>query len=115
MDRTTRPLVIIAAFAGSYLSEPKPNVFFDPPLSPLAPAAFRRQAGKRGVALHAKSRLLFVGTRFYINGEAFSPARDEQAALRVLADSRTLPAPFPASLFDRFYDWYEAGWLEIPA
>lgn len=105
----------IAAFAGSYLSEPKPNVFFDPPLSPLAPAAFRRQAGKRGVALHAKSRLLFVGTRFYINGEAFSPARDEQAALRVLADSRTLPAPFPASLFDRFYDWYEAGWLEIPA
>lgn len=103
----------IAEFAGRYLSEPKPNVFFDPPAAPLAPAAFRRQAARRGVALHAKSRLLFVGPRFYINGEAFSPARDERGALQALADGRTLPAPFPSSLLDRFHDWYEAGWLEI--
>ncbi len=105
----------IAEFAGSYLSEPKPNVFFDPPATPLAPSAFRRQAARRGVALHAKSRLLFVGTRFYMNGEAFSPAPGERAALRRLADARTLAAPFPPSLLDRFLDWYEAGWLELAA
>ncbi|MEW6119900.1 MAG: cupin domain-containing protein [Pseudomonadota bacterium] len=105
----------IAEFAGRYLSEPKPNVFFDTPVSPLAPAAFRRQAARCGVALHAKSRLLFTGPRFYINGEAFTPEEDERPALRVLADARALSAPFPPSLLDRFLDWYEAGWLVIAA
>ncbi len=105
----------IAEFAGCYLSEPKPNVFFDPPGSPLPPAAFRRQAGKHGVALHAKSRLLFVGARFYINGEAFTPMPDTVTALKRLADARGLSAPLSLALLDRFYDWYEAGWLEIAA
>lgn len=105
----------IAEFAGRYLSEPKPNVFFDAPDAPLGRADFSRQANKTGVALDPKSRLLFAGSRFFINGEAFTPAADEIAALQQLADRRRLPAPLPASLRERFYDWYEAGWLEIDA
>lgn len=103
----------IAEFAGRYLSEPKPNVFFDAPDAPPGRAAFNRQAGKCGVALNPKSRLLFAGRRFFINGEAFTPAADEIAAWRQLADQRRLAAPLPASLCPRLYDWYEAGWLEI--
>lgn len=103
----------IAEFAGCYLSEPKPSVFFNPPAQPDTPARFRRAAGKHGVALDPRSRLLFVGKRFYINGEAFDAEPASVAALKQLADTRTLPAPVPAALLDLFQDWYEAGWLEI--
>ncbi|WP_018077723.1 cupin domain-containing protein [Thiobacillus denitrificans] len=105
----------IAEFAGRYLSEPKPNVFFDPPDTPLGQAAFDRQAGKAGVALDPRSRLLFAGKRFFINGEAFTPQVGEAATLRQLADRRRHPAPLPATLRKRLYDWYRAGWLEIGA
>jgi len=106
----------IAEFAGRYLSEPKPNVFFDPPDALLARTAFNKQANRHGVVLSPKSRLLFTGGRFFINGDAFTPAADEIAALKQLADQRRLaPAKGtpPAALYARFYDWYEAGWLEI--
>jgi len=103
----------VAEFAGRYLSEPKPNVFFDAPDAPLSGAAFNRLANKKGIALDPKSRLLFSGKRFFINGEAFTPAADEIAALQQLSDNRHLAPPLPATLRERFYDWYEAGWLEI--
>ena len=108
----------IAEFAGRYLSEPKPNVFFDPPETPLGSTAFNKEARKKGVALNPKSRLLFTGGRFFINGDAFTAAADETAALRQLADRRRLvpsrdAPPLPAALRGRFYDWYQAGWLEI--
>jgi 50S ribosomal protein L16 3-hydroxylase len=105
----------IAEFAGRYLSEPKPNVFFDAPEAPLSRAAFNKQANRAGVALNPKSRLLFVGTRFFINGEVFTPAAAEVAALTQLADRRRLGTAAPAALRARLYDWYEAGWLEIDA
>jgi len=105
----------VAEFAGRYLSEPKPNVLFDPPEAPLSRAAFNKQANRAGVALNPKSRLLFTGKRFFINGEAFTPAADEAVALQHLADRRRLAPPWPATLRKRFYDWYAAGWLEIDA
>ena len=103
----------IAEFTGRYLSDPKPNVFFDPPESPLGRAAFNRQARKYGVTLNPKSRLLFAGTQFFINGEAFTPAADETPVLRQLADHRRFVPPLAADVLDRLYDWYESGWLEI--
>jgi 50S ribosomal protein L16 3-hydroxylase len=90
-------------------------VFFNAPDEPLSHAAFNRQASKTGVALDPKSRLLFAGGRFFINGEAFTPVADETAALQQLADQRRLAAPLPTALRDRLYDWYQAGWLEIDA
>ena len=104
----------VADFAGLYLSEPKPSVFFDPPETPLTPAAFKRQAGRQGVRLDRRSRLLFIGMRFYINGEALDASPEESAALQRLADTRELPAP-SAPLPGCLYDWYAAGWLEIAA
>lgn len=103
----------VAEFAGRYLSEPKPNVFFDAPDTPLNRAAFNKYTNKHGVALDSKSRLLFAGKRFFINGEVFTPAAGEAAALRQLADQRHLAPPVPATLRERLYEWYEAGWLEV--
>jgi 50S ribosomal protein L16 3-hydroxylase len=103
----------IAEFAGRYLSEPKPNVFFDAPDAPLSRAVFNRQANKAGVALNPKSRLLFVDGRFFMNGEAFTPEAEEITALQQLADQHRLASPLPAVLRKRLYDWYAAGWLEV--
>ena len=103
----------IVEFAGCYLSEPKPNVFFDAPDIPLSRAAFKKQSDKTGIALNPKSRLLFSDGRFFINGEAFTPAADEEPALQQLADQRRLAPPLPTALRERFYEWYEAGWMEI--
>jgi len=103
----------IAEFAGRYLSDPKPNVFFDAPDSPLSRAAFGKQADRFGVALDPKSRLLFAGGRFFINGEAFTPAAEETAALQQLGDQRRLAPPLSTGLRGRLYDWYQAGWLEV--
>lgn len=105
----------VAEFAGRYLSEPKPQVFFDGPARPLARAAFEKKAAARGVMLHAKSRLLFAGKQFFINGESFAAAPDEFEDLRRLADRRALAAPYAAALNARFHDWYLAGWLEPAA
>lgn len=102
----------IAEFAGRYLSEPKPNVFFSPPDAPLTRTSFNKQANKTGVALDPRSRLLFAGGRFFINGEAFTPQPDEVAALQQLADQRRLAPPLPAGLRERLYGWHQAGWLE---
>lgn len=103
----------VAEFAGRYLSEPKPNVFFEAPDAPLTRRAFDRRANSAGIALDPKSRLLFSGRRFFINGEAFTPPRDDIAALTQLADRRRLAPPLSAALCARFYAWYDAGWLEI--
>jgi 50S ribosomal protein L16 3-hydroxylase len=103
----------IAEFAGCYLSEPKPNVFFDAPDAPLSRAAFKKHSDKTGVALNPKSRLLYFDGRFFINGEAFTPAAEEITALQQLADLRRLAPPLPSALRERLYEWYEAGWMEI--
>jgi 50S ribosomal protein L16 3-hydroxylase len=103
----------ITEFAGRYLSDPKPNVFFTAPDPLLTRAAFCKQADKSCVALDPRSRLLFSAGRFFINGEAFTPAADESAALRQLADQRRLAPPLPAGLRERLYDWYQTGWLEV--
>lgn len=105
----------VAEFAGRYLSEPKPNVFFSAPETALGRAAFDRRANTFGVALDPRSRLLFSGARFFINGEAFTPTRDELAPLKQLADERRLAPPLTAALRARLHGWYAAGWLEIEA
>lgn len=100
----------VADFLGEYLSEPKPNVFFEPPATPLARAQFKRAVRKTGVALSPRTRLLFRGERFFINGETVIAEAGEHEALVELADTRRL-ATVPDALLDPFYDWYEAGWL----
>src|SRR5471030_3367589 len=59
----------VASFLGTYLSEPKPNVVFDPPRKPLNEARFISQASKSGIRLDRKTNLLYNRRFFFVNGE----------------------------------------------
>ncbi len=69
----------VMEFLGRYLTEPKAHVVFRP------------SAGRGGtVALDPKTRLLYSGTRFFINGESFSLPGRPAKLLRELADRRVI-------------------------
>ncbi len=103
----------IAEFAGEYLSEPKPHVFFTPPDRPMGRKSFGKALASGGLALDAKTRMLFAGKRFFINGEMLLASGLEGRVLKTLADKRGLlpQTDLPTPLQDLLYVWYEAGWL----
>lgn len=102
----------IRDFAGRYLSEPKPSIFFDPPAKPLSAKAFAKQVETRGMRLDAKSLLLYQGRRFYINGEPYAAESASRRALSELADRRELgPGRRDTALLACLYDWYCAGFI----
>ena len=73
----------VERFLGEYLSEPKPHVVFRPQSS-------RRPLRGSLVRLDAKTRLLYRGARFFINGESMELDRRNAVLLRALADRRVL-------------------------
>ena len=101
-------------FLGSYLTEPKPHVFFDPPEKPLTGKRFAAALARKGIRLDARSQLLFAGSRFYINGESVMVARQDQAVFRRLADDRRLPAlQLGEGGTATLYDWYRCGFAHL--
>lgn len=99
-------------FIGRYLSEPKPQVFFEPPARPAGHATFHRRLLAKGARLDARSRMLYQGHAFYMNGERLEADRDLASSLRQLADQRVLPpGPYDDMLSGLLYDWYRAGYL----
>src|SRR5262245_35970651 len=88
----------VVDFLGRYLSAPKPHVVF-------RPAAGR---GRR-VRLDAKTRLLYFGERFFINGESVTVRHP--ALLRELADLRQAEISRLAPLAGLIAEWHRAGYL----
>lgn len=106
----------IADFLGRYLSEPKAHVYFDPPQRLKSLAAFTQSVRKHGVALDARSQLLFHGNAFFINGERLESSPTLAALLRRLADKRYLmPGECNheqgAEMLALLHLWYQAGYL----
>ncbi len=103
----------VREFAGRFLSEPKPQVYFTPPARPLARSAFERIAARTGLALDARSRLLFSGTMFFLNGERVAVPAAARALVRRLADRRRLEAPIAAgaAFWDTAHAWYLQGFV----
>lgn len=102
----------IAGFLGSYLSEPKPHIFFDPPEKPLSRARFVQVLQTRGVALDLKTQMLCHGDTVFINGEAHRVGAGSYRALRNLADCRSLvAADAPAEAMALLYQWYVDGYI----
>jgi 50S ribosomal protein L16 3-hydroxylase len=113
------------------LTEPKDIVVFDPPAR-LPAARFLARAKRAGLVLDRRSRLLYDGAWFGINGEVFRAAPQERVALARLADSGSIkvsvkarskariearieantPQPSTA-LAERLLQWYHAGWLHF--
>ncbi|MBI1891800.1 MAG: cupin domain-containing protein [Burkholderiales bacterium] len=107
----------ITIFLGEYLSEPKPNIFFDAPSPALSFSRFTIKAKKLGIALDAKTRMLHRGKRIFINGESFDVDRKDRQALVDLANDRQLFSKqivtASQDVLEAFYEWYRAGWLAV--
>lgn len=105
----------VREFVGRFLTEPKAQVWFEPPGRTLSRTAFERRARSRGVALDRGSRLAFSGTMFFLNGEAIPVDPAARAKVRALADRRRLAAPVeaPAAFWDAAHEWYRRGYLVI--
>ena len=107
------PKAQVHEFAGRLLSEPKAHVFFEPPARPLARRAFEARARRDGLRLDGRSRLIFSGTMFFLNGERVQAPPAARRALRRLANDRSL-APgedAPRELWDLAHAWYRKGFL----
>jgi 50S ribosomal protein L16 3-hydroxylase len=74
----------VERFMGEYLSEPKAHVVF-------TPGGARRALARSRVRLDAKTRLLYRGRRFFINGETVEVGAGAGRVLRALADRRAAP------------------------
>jgi 50S ribosomal protein L16 3-hydroxylase len=105
---------LVAEFTGRFLSEPKPQVFFAPPRRPLTRAQFENRASRHGLNLDPRSRLLFSGTIFFLNGEEVAVAAKARARLQKLADERTLAGPIKAGaeFWDTVHAWYLQGFVQ---
>jgi len=101
----------VREFAGRFLSEPKAHVFFKPPARPLTRSQFERRAARYGLALDPRSRLIFSGRMFFLNGDAAHVPARARSAMRLLADRRALDAPVvaPREFWDAAHAWYLRG------
>jgi len=102
----------IADFLGSYLSEPKSDVFFDPPIKPLSRSRFEAKVQKNGLMLALKSQMLCHGNSVFINGVTHMVKNESYLVLRQLADQRELSAGLQLSeevtvfLYQSYLDGY---------
>ncbi|WP_193727625.1 cupin domain-containing protein [Paraburkholderia franconis] len=108
----------VSSFLGTYLSEPKPSVVFDPPERPLDEARFVRRAMKEGVRLDRKTVLLYDNRSYYLNGEESRLAGVKNWVIE-LADNRSLSAKRfvtlspQSSMTALLHEWYRAGWIQM--
>lgn len=105
----------VATFLGRYLTEPKPHVFFDPPINPVSRKRFAGLVQRQGVRLSLKTQMLFHAGLVFINGEEIQASGSDRAALVELADKRVLSGidAGASDLIDLLFDWHGAGFLEL--
>jgi 50S ribosomal protein L16 3-hydroxylase len=75
---------LVEQLIGEYLTEPKPNVWFED--QQRVPVAFR------SVRLDRRTRMSYDAKHIYINGESFRAAGADARLMRKLADARQLEA-----------------------
>ncbi len=105
----------VADFLGCYLTEPKSNVFFDPPPAPLGERAFQRRVGTSGVQLDRRSILLFERDAFYLNGERYDFAATDHPVIASLAGARRIEGASLDAAGNNarrvLYQWYLDGFI----
>jgi 50S ribosomal protein L16 3-hydroxylase len=101
--------VELQCLLGEYLSEPKPNVWFDG----AAQGAMPTRMG--GVTLDRRSRMMFDDQHIFINGESYRASGRDALLMRRLADQRRLSAAEVARASQGarklIANWLEAGWI----
>lgn len=106
----------IALFLGEYLSEPKPQVYFDAPPA-VTKKQFLRRAAKAGIRLSRKTQMLHRNRYFFINGTSFEVNAGDRRWLRLLAENRRMPGneigTASEDVLEAIYVWYGDGWLDL--
>lgn len=98
----------------AYLSEPKPQAYFDGMANHLSPEELKRQLAKQALKPHPQTRLLALGAVIYCNGEDMTSKQPAliQAAWRSLAASRQFKGAIrKIDANNSLFEAYEAGWL----
>jgi 50S ribosomal protein L16 3-hydroxylase len=108
----------VSSFLGTYLSEPKASVVFDPPERPLDEARFVKRASNDGIRLDRKTVLLYDNRSYYLNGEESRLSGVKKWVIE-LADNRCLSAKRFVTLSQQspmtalLHEWYRAGWIQM--
>lgn len=105
----------IEHFIGTYLTEPKPYIFFTPPPHPLTEKKFAYQINENGLQLGLKSRMLYRKKAIFLNGDAYTAGAAARRSLKTLADRLILPTAkhFNDEALALCYQWYLYGYIEI--
>jgi 50S ribosomal protein L16 3-hydroxylase len=95
---------------GEWLTEPKPQVWFQ------AAGDRAARASGQGVRLDRRTRMLYDDRHVFINGESWRAAGRDAQAMHRLADARALEAAELARLShgarEVIAEWLAAGWLQ---
>jgi len=106
VQRLLQDPLALAGSLGEYLSEPKPQVWFEP--AQPAPRPWAQ------VRLDRRTRMLWDSHHIFMNGESFLAGGRDARVLRQLADRRGLDAAALRSLsadaLQALEDWCAAGW-----
>lgn len=101
-----RPGIVEQAL-GEWLTEPKPQVWFDAPDRQVPLSA--------GVRADRRTRMAYDASSFFINGESYRYGGRDAQVLRHLADQRALDAAqwrrLGAAARALVEEWLNAGWL----
>lgn len=100
----------IACALGEWLTEPKPQVWFDPLRRAPDPS-------RGGLVADRRTRMAYDATSMYINGESFRAGGRDARLMRRLADRRRLGARDVGRLSVEARalvgEWLQAGWLHV--
>ena len=113
LEALNDPLALACAL-GESLSEPKSGIWFDEAGQPWDGEAAK--AGQTGIALNARTRMMYDSDHLFINGESYRAKGADAALMQRLANQRHL-APSDLrkaskSAIALLGDWHEAGWLQ---
>jgi 50S ribosomal protein L16 3-hydroxylase len=105
----------IANFLGSYLSEPKPHIYFNAPAKPLPEARFALALKNNIITLDLQSQLLCHKQTIFMNGESHPVGKGSLLILRELADTRQLPpaCKLTAEATALLYEFYLEGYVKL--
>ena len=106
LDAVLKEPLALERALGEYLTEPKPNVWFEGQAS---------RGSMRRVRLDQRSRMMYDDRHVFINGESYRASGRDAVLMRALADRRCLASeelagasPAARSLLR---SWCDAGWV----
>jgi 50S ribosomal protein L16 3-hydroxylase len=108
---------MVGDFLGLYLTEPKPQILFEP-AKKMTLNTFKSRLGSHTVHLSLPSQMLFWQNQFYLNSERVASEASVMDALRTLANQHYLETtliaePVLSALAHSLYPHYLAGYLTL--